>query len=429
MLPIDTPDNLFHDGNPATATLGTILTAAFLNGVQGELLSIQAAAGIAPDVAQNQVLTAIQSGKLTSGAAGGTADALTMTLANSGLTALTDRMSILVIASAVNATTAPTLNLTLGTTATGVKTIVKGADRPLVPGDIPGANYPLLLVWSATLGKWVLTNPASSIDLVSRMGSAGGLSFRNLLINAGGTFNQRGYVSGAATTAANQYTLDRWRVVVSGQNLSWVANGAVNVMTAPAGGVEQVIEGLNVLGGTYVLNWTGTATAKVNGVDVAKGGTFVLPANANATLRFSGGTYSMPQIEPGTVSTSFDFRPFDKELAACQRYYEKSFPLATAPANNAGLTNYLPQPGAAGQMMVVGNFTFKVNKRNALSAVTLFNPSANNSQVRSLQANSDFSGCAANNITECGFGIAGTSPTGTIAGNSCAVNWAADNEL
>lgn len=42
-------------------------------------------------------------------------------------------------------------------------------------------------------------------------------SYRNLLVNARFWINQRGY-AGAATTAAKQYTHDRWRVVVSGQS-------------------------------------------------------------------------------------------------------------------------------------------------------------------------------------------------------------------
>lgn len=48
MLAIDSPDNLFHDGNQATAELGTILTSDWLNGVQSELLTVIAAAGLAP---------------------------------------------------------------------------------------------------------------------------------------------------------------------------------------------------------------------------------------------------------------------------------------------------------------------------------------------------------------------------------------------
>jgi hypothetical protein len=35
--------------------------------------------------------------------------------------------------------------------------------------------------------------------------------FRNVIINGNPTINQRGYVSGAATSGANQYTLDRWQ--------------------------------------------------------------------------------------------------------------------------------------------------------------------------------------------------------------------------
>ena len=43
--------------------------------------------------------------------------------------------------------------------------------------------------------------------------------FRNVIINGNPTINQRGYVSGTATSGANQYTLDRWRVVTSGPNI------------------------------------------------------------------------------------------------------------------------------------------------------------------------------------------------------------------
>lgn len=146
---------------------------------------------------------------------------------------------------------------------------------------------------------------------------------RNLIINGSGRINQRGYTSGTATSGANEYTLDRWRVVTSGQNLSFTGNDAGRVMTAPAGGAEQVIEGANIAGGTYVLNWTGTATATVGGASVSKGGTFTLTANTNATVRFTGGTFSEVQLEPGSVATPFEFRSYGQELALCHRYYQK----------------------------------------------------------------------------------------------------------
>ena len=143
---------------------------------------------------------------------------------------------------------------------------------------------------------------------------------RNLLINGNLAINQRGYVSGAAVGAANTYTLDRWRVVTSGQNLAFTASGNGSSMTAPAGGVEQVIEGANIGGGTYVLGWTGTATATVNGTARANGATFTLPANTNATVRLIGGTASLVQLEPGGTVTPFEHRPYGMELALCQRY-------------------------------------------------------------------------------------------------------------
>ena len=151
------------------------------------------------------------------------------------------------------------------------------------------------------------------------------ISLKNKLINGNFNVNQRAYVSGTATGSANQYTLDRWRVVTSGQNVSWVLSGAGQRITAPAGGIEQVIESINIEGGIYCLSWTGTATATVNGAAVANGGTVSLPANANVTVRFIGGTVENAQLELGTNPTKFDQRFFGFELALCQRYYENGF--------------------------------------------------------------------------------------------------------
>jgi hypothetical protein len=144
-----------------------------------------------------------------------------------------------------------------------------------------------------------------------------------LIINGNPTINQRGYVSGTATGGANEYTLDRWRVVTSGEDLTFSTTAGVCTATAPAGGVEQAIEGGSILSGTYVLNWTGTATATVDGNAVAKGGTVTLTGDTNATVKLSGGTFAKVQLEPGSVATPFEERPAGVELQLCQRYYEE----------------------------------------------------------------------------------------------------------
>ncbi len=101
----------------------------------------------------------IQKNSVNHAIAGGSSDALTATLA-SGLTTLSDGMTAWVEAIAANTTTAPTFNLTLGSTATSAKTIKKGANGELLAGDIAGAGHKLILTYDITNDCWLLLNPA-----------------------------------------------------------------------------------------------------------------------------------------------------------------------------------------------------------------------------------------------------------------------------
>ncbi|MBB3639788.1 hypothetical protein [Variovorax atrisoli] len=171
------------------------------------------------------------------------------------------------------------------------------------------------------IGLLGLTGNAS--DARDALGIGSVITFRNLLINSNFSINQRGYVSGTATGTANQYTLDRWRVVTSGQNISFGSASPDRIVTAPAGGMEQVIEGAAIEGGVYTLSWAGTATATVNGAAITNGGnTAALTAGANVTVRFTGGTVDKPQFERGTKVTPYERRPPGLELLLAQRYYE-----------------------------------------------------------------------------------------------------------
>ncbi|WP_253271888.1 phage tail protein, partial [Yersinia mollaretii] len=65
MPPINTPDNAFHDGNPATGEQGTIVPGLWLNNSQGairniqqELISVLTEAGIEIDESENNQLLA-----------------------------------------------------------------------------------------------------------------------------------------------------------------------------------------------------------------------------------------------------------------------------------------------------------------------------------------------------------------------------------
>lgn len=198
-------------------------------------------------------------------------------------------------------------------------TLTHNATSLILPGaaNITTAADDVAEFISEGSGNWrcVAYSRASSAPVVSSS-----FSGRNLIINGQGRVNQRGYVSGTNTSGANQYTLDRWRVVTSGQNVTFTGDDSRRVMTAPAGGYEQVIEARNVVGGTYVLNWTGTATATVGGTARAKGETFSLTANTDATVRFSSGTLSDVQLELGSVPTTYERLSYTQELQLCQRY-------------------------------------------------------------------------------------------------------------
>jgi len=214
-----------------------------------------------------------------------------------------------------------------------------------------------------------LQNPsASSAALVLNTdGTCSQLGVRNAIINGNPIINQRGYVSGTATSGANQYTLDRWRVVTSGQSITWTDSGNVRTVTAPAGGVEQVIEGINLITGTYTLNWTGTATATVAGNAVAKGGNVSITGGTDTTVRFSSGTVSLVQFEPGTVATPFERRSYGAELALCQRYY---FAKGEG-VELAALTS------SAGVVQVRSHSSFPVNMRAAPTATYTYTDNGN----------------------------------------------------
>lgn len=215
------------------------------------------------------------------------------------------------------------------------------AARNIQVSDIPGLPWSQIVSGiPTTISGYGITDAVSQNSFNSRVGNAGALSFRNIIINGSGVVNNRGYISGTATSSNNQYTIDMWKVAVSGQSLSWSASGIGVIFTAPAGGVSQIIESPYVVGGTYTLSWTGTATAKINGNAVSNGGTVTLPSNSQVTVTFYGGTFQNPQLELGNYATSFEVRPVTLETMLCMRYYQAgSFHAPGAPyANNNGNT-------------------------------------------------------------------------------------------
>lgn len=185
----------------------------------------------------------------------------------------------------------------------------------------------------------------------------------NLFMNSAFLINQRGYASGAATTGANQYTIDRIRVVVSGQSLTFTAGTFGNRITAPAGGAEQVVEGIYIVGGDYACTWAGTGAIQVNGVAKAKNEVFTLPAGSNATIRMFGEFEQFVLTRPDMLGRyEYDYH---RDLYNCSRYLPAL--IATGASSNWGVGVCTNAATALGSFAI----TFPVTARVAPTGVTV----------------------------------------------------------
>ena len=91
--------------------------------------------------------------------------------------------------------------------------------------------------------------------------------------------------------------------------------------------------------GTYIVfsygvgsTLSGTAGAWAGANYLSATGANDITNTLNATLYITG-----VQLEVGTVATPYEFNQFQVQLAQCQRYYEKSYDLATVPGTSTGV--------------------------------------------------------------------------------------------
>lgn len=136
------------------------------------------------------------------------------------------------------------------------------------------------------------------------------------------------------------------------------------------------------------------------------------------------------QLEIGSVATEIEAVPFEAQLARCQRYYAKTFPYATAPAQNAGTTGALigGQVTGASTLQHLGWWDFPVQMR-ATPTGTTYNPSAANAQIRNIGTNTDWSGTTLYETSADRTNFYGTTPGGSTPGQGAALHLSADAEL
>ena len=98
------------------------------------------------------------------------------------------------------------------------------------------------------------------------------------------------------------------------------------------------------------------------------------PTGATSVVGTSGATFYLTgvQLEAGSTATEFEHRPYDMELARCQRYYEKSYNISqSVGASTSAGQEYFQVAGARNINYGLYTTHYKVPKR-ASCTVTLY---------------------------------------------------------
>ena len=172
-------------------------------------------------------------------------------------------------------------------------------------------------------------------------------------------------------------------------------------------------------------NNKGTAGAWNATSNIGVTGGVNLVATAAATWQITG-----VQLEAGTVATPFERIDYGRELMMCQRYYEKSYPIATVPGASsiiAGMSWLVN--GYSSTIYVLCTTTFKATKRTS-ATIAYWDAAGNSLRTTSLTGGGLSQVDNNNNIyattsSESGFFIY------VLAAPSlnCGVQWTASAEL
>lgn len=197
-----------------------------------------------------------------------------------------------------------------------------------------------------------------------------------------------------------------------GSNLTVTAVGSENVTSAG--------------GWTTLTELTGSVSSSMNNMIVFIWTEAAVPLNTELSVDFV-------QLEAGDTATGPERRAVQDEYTLCRRYFWKTFPETTTPAQNAGVTGalhlYVPKQ-VSGVMGASATIAFPIVMR-AAPTLTYYNPSASNALWRNLDAAGDHTAPVTLQAAPWGVmiaadGVTGFSPTEV---DTMAVHFTAEAEL
>lgn len=214
--------------------------------------------------------------------------------------------------------------------------------------------------------------------------------------------------SGTADTVTSDI-ISAWNI--EGTNPTLIANATY----------ENTPANLNVT--TSFATYSVTAT-----VDTASTSNIILFIWSDVTTTSLGEFLHITnvQLEKGSTATSFDYRPYGTELALCQRYYEKSYDIATTPGTSTDTGALLViSPGNVNR--VFGSIQLRVSKRGS-PTYTIYSTTGASGNVRDITAAADKAVSLATTAGENGVGIVSTAGISAVT-NTVAFQYTASAEL
>jgi|KBSSwiStaDraftv2_1062776.scaffolds.fasta_scaffold00380_8 hypothetical protein len=182
-------------------------------------------------------------------------------------------------------------------------------------------------------------------------------------------------------------------------------NAALTGVATRFSATSPAIVPANITQASVVFQWTPVGTAGANDVAIIDD----------------------VQLEIGSIATPFERRPFESELLACRRHFQKSFQYAAAPAANADSSSAVstPQIVGASQAHYPASIPFPVAMR-ATPTIAFFNPGAAGAQARNYGTGTDCTLTATWSVGMDRFTYSTTTPAGSAAGQPILVNYTAD---
>lgn len=242
-------------------------------------------------------------------------------------------------------------------------TVECGLQQNIEGNNIIDLNWGTSSAKSCTLSFWVKSSLTGNF----------GVGIRNA-----GTWNR---------TFISQYTIN--------QANTWEYKTIV--VTGPTDGTWNTTFGSPGINIAFDLgsgsNFAGTANTWNASAGFKVSGNVSFVSNLNATWQVTG-----VQFEKGSVATDYEYRLFTTELQLCQRYFEKSFPLSTAPANATGLAGCITaeQWATNHNYLRFGVVEFATEKA-VNPTITFYNPITASTTPSGLRAGSEDSTSTKNN--------------------------------